>query len=248
MNLAPLCTAMVRFTMSGTTVERRDQVLITRLSPREREASTLVCRCSSTKGPLCTERGMAGSWFLLLVPAADDHLVRALVVAGLVALGRHAPRRRRMAAAGGAPLAAAHRVVDRVHRHAAVVRAAAQPALAPRLAEGDVLVIEVADLADRGVALDVHPPHLARGQLDLRPAAVARHQLRAGAGAAHHLAALAELELDVVDHRAERDEAQRQGVADVDLGLLARHHLRPDRQAVGPDDVALLAVGGMQQG
>ena len=53
--------------------------------------------------------------------AADDELVRRLVVAGLVALGRLAPRRHRVTAALGAAFAAAMRVVDRVHRGAAHV-------------------------------------------------------------------------------------------------------------------------------
>ena len=61
------------------------------------------------------------------------NLVGALVLAGLLALGREAPRRDRVAAARGAAFAAAVRVIDRVHGDAAVVRAAAQPALRPAL-------------------------------------------------------------------------------------------------------------------
>src|SRR4051794_26577269 len=152
-----------------------------------------------------------------------------------------------MAAAGGPALAAAHGMVHRVHGDAAVVRFPAQPAVAPGLADGDVLMIQVPHLAHGGVALDVHLAHLARGQLDLGPGAVARHELGAAAGAPHHLAALADLELDVVDHRAQGDAAQRQGVADVDLDVLARHHLGAHLQAVRPQDVALLAVGIVQQ-
>src|SRR3954462_4709606 len=139
-------------------------------------------------------------------------------------------------------------MVDRVHGDAAVVGLPAQPAVAARLADRHVLVLQVAHLADGGVALDVHPPHLARGELDLRPAAVAGHQLRAAAGRADHLAPLADLELDVVDHRAQRDLAQGERVADVDLGALARHHLGAHLQAVRPEDVALLAVRVVQQG
>ena len=47
----PLCTAMVRPMKSGSTVERRDQVLIGRLSLPARAASTFFCRCPSTNGP-----------------------------------------------------------------------------------------------------------------------------------------------------------------------------------------------------
>ncbi len=40
----PLCTAMVSPTKSGMMVERRDQVLIGRLSLVARAASTFACR------------------------------------------------------------------------------------------------------------------------------------------------------------------------------------------------------------
>src|SRR6185436_8778148 len=101
----------------------------------------------------------------LLLSPLDDESIRALRVARLVALGRHAPRRHRMAAARGLALAAAERVVDRVHRDAAHVRPLAEPPAPPRLADRDVLVIEVADLADRGEALHVDLANLARRHL-----------------------------------------------------------------------------------
>ena len=52
----PLCTAIVRPTKSGVTVERRDQVLIGFLSLTARAASTFDCRWSSTNGPFLIER------------------------------------------------------------------------------------------------------------------------------------------------------------------------------------------------
>src|SRR5687767_13749418 len=55
----PLCTAMVRPTNSGTMVERRDQVLIGRLSLLLRALSTLAIRWWSTKGPFLIERAIA---------------------------------------------------------------------------------------------------------------------------------------------------------------------------------------------
>src|SRR5581483_3968283 len=67
---------------------------------------------------------------LLRVPARHDEFTGALVLARLLALGREAPGRNRMTAAGGAAFAAAVRMVDRVHRHAAVMRLLAHPALA----------------------------------------------------------------------------------------------------------------------
>src|SRR5690242_3973944 len=102
----------------------------------------------------------------LLLPAAtaaDDQLVGFLVLAArALAERRHAPRGDRVAAALRLALAAAVRVVDGVHRRATHGRALAPPAAAPRLAAGDVLVVDVADLADRRPADERHPAQLAR--------------------------------------------------------------------------------------
>src|SRR5439155_13074651 len=97
------------------------------------------------------ERGRS----FLLRTTPHDELVAQLALAGLETLGDLAPRRARMTAAGALALAAAHRMVDRIHGDAAHARMAAQPSHAPRLAVGDVLVIEVPDLAHHRAAVHV---------------------------------------------------------------------------------------------
>src|SRR5262249_60195601 len=83
--------------------------------------------------------------------AAADQLGGFLVpAAGSLPERRHAPGGDRVAAALRLALAAAVRVVNRVHRRAAHRRALAQPAAAAGLADGDVLVVGVPDLPDRG--------------------------------------------------------------------------------------------------
>src|SRR4051794_35885810 len=152
-----------------------------------------------------------------------------------------------MAPGGGGALAAAVRVVDRVHRGAAGLGAHAEVALAARLAHGDVLVVGVADRADGCAAQLADHPHLAGGQAQGRHAGLARHQLDARAGAAGELPAAARLELDVVNDGADRDAQQRQRVADGDVGQRARLDRHADLQAVGGGDVGLLAVEVVQQ-
>src|SRR6185295_12051237 len=49
--LRPSCTAIVCPTISGVSVERRDHVLTTRLSPASLRRSILTRRCSSMNGP-----------------------------------------------------------------------------------------------------------------------------------------------------------------------------------------------------
>ena len=175
--------------------------------------------------------------------ALNDELVARLRPARLVTLGRHAPRRHRVTATRGLAFTAAERVIDRVHRDAAHVRALAQPAAAAGLADRHVLVIDVADLADRREAVLVDLANLARRHLDRDVVAFLGHDLHAGAGAARHLPALAGLQLDVVHHRALRDVLQRQAVARQDVDVVAGDDRVADLQPDRLQDVALLAVG-----
>src|SRR5688572_16581937 len=107
-------------------------------------------------------------------------------------------------ALAGLALAAAVRVVDRVHDDAADRRADAAPALRAGLAVNDQAVVVVADFADRRATVHVHLAHLGRPQTDRRVETFARHELCGGAGAARELTAATRLELDVVDLRADR--------------------------------------------
>src|ERR1041385_3400144 len=108
MNLLPLCTASVWPTNSGTTVERRAQVLTTRFSPLRFIVSMRRNSDCTTYGPFLIERAIRSS----LLPAAHDERIAQLAPAGLESLGDLAPRRRGVTAARRLALAAAHRVVD----------------------------------------------------------------------------------------------------------------------------------------
>ena len=60
-------------------------------------------------------------------------------------------------------------------------------------------------------------------------------------------AALAELQLDIVDDRADRHVADRHGVAGLDVDLIAGDHLVADGEALRRQDVGQLAVGVADQ-
>src|SRR5689334_2208957 len=126
-----------------------------------------------------------------------------------------------MASTGGLALAAAERVVDRVHGDATGLRLHALPPVAAGLADLDELGLGVADLADRGAAVDRHAAHLRRREAQGGEVALLGHELHARAGAARHLAAGTRLDLDVVHGGADRDVAHRHGVADADVRALA---------------------------
>ena len=60
-------------------------------------------------------------------------------------------------------------------------------------------------------------------------------------------AALADLHLDIVDDGADRDVAERHGVARLHVDLLAGDDAVADRQALRRQDVGQLAVGVVDQ-
>src|SRR5882757_6489307 len=143
--------------MSGISVDRRDHVLMTRLSPRLFSSSTFFNRWSSTNGPLLSDLGTLPSSLRSAPPHNGGVGVLALLARPAFLL---APGRRRVPATRGLALATAQRVVDGVHRHAPDARPLALPATPPRLADRDQLGLRVADLADRGAAGDGNQPHL----------------------------------------------------------------------------------------
>src|SRR5690242_12640058 len=115
---------------------------------------------------------------LPLVPAAAtaDQPVTRLVRPAGPAL-RLAPRADRVTSARALAFTAAKRVVDRVHGHAADGRALALPPVTARLAQLDVALLGVADLADGGPAGRVDPPDLAGRHPQLGEAALLGEQL-----------------------------------------------------------------------
>src|SRR5690606_11555710 len=167
------------------------------------------------------------TWHGRLAPTiAHDELLGALVLAGLVTLGRDAPRGDRMRVAlAGLGLTTTVRVVDGVHGRTADGRANAAPTLGAGLAQLLQVVPDVADFPDGGAALDRHLAHFARTQAKRGVALFASDQLDAGAGGTRQLGALAGLHLDAVHGGADRDVAQRQGIARADRGVTPGNHL-----------------------
>src|SRR5215470_9348671 len=177
-------------------MDRRDQVLITVLVPFSFCTSTFFIRWSSTKGPFFRLRGIeACSLPLVLAAAAADQPVTGLVLPAGTAF-RLTPRADRVATARGLALATAVRVVNRVHGDATDRRTLALPAVAARLAELDVAVLGVADLADGRAALDGHPADFAGWHAERGVRAFLGEQLDAGARGPRDLRASAWPHLD----------------------------------------------------
>src|SRR4051794_11872814 len=144
-------------------------------------------------------------------------------------------------------LAAAVRVVDGIHRNTSALWALALVTVAAGLADLDVLVLGVRDRSHSRAALTPDHPDLGRGQPQADHRALLRHDLDGRARGAAELAALAGDQLDVVHDGSGRDSGQRKRVARRDVGALPGDHLGADAQALRGQDVALLAVGVVEQ-
>ena len=102
------------------------------------------------------------------------------------------------------------RVVDRVHHDTADRRALAEPARAACRTRGFIHVIDIGNLTDNGEAVFGDEADFTTRELDLAELAVLGDEFSSGTGGADQLSTLARLELDVVDHRVQRDVADRE--------------------------------------
>ena len=130
---------------------------------------------------------------------------------------------------------------------AAAARANAHVTLAAGLAQVDVLMVNVGNDADGGDAVQTNVAHLTGRQTNQSVAVLLRHQLSHDASGTDQLAALAGVELNVVDHGTNGDVLEGQSVAGLDVRVGASHNGVADLQAVGSQDVALDAVGVLDQ-
>mmetsp|Transcript_35993 Transcript_35993/g.91222 ORF Transcript_35993/g.91222 Transcript_35993/m.91222 type:complete len:211 (-) Transcript_35993:321-953(-) len=197
--------------------------------------------CTSPRRPPRVARGAQAE--LLVVSSAQDELARVLLlVARADALGVPAPGRARGPPARAPALAAAHRVVDGVHRDTAHLGPPPDPPAGARLAQHALPVAEVAHRADGGGAPAQHLAHLARGELDHHVPFLLGDETRARARRAHELRSAAWRELDVVDVEAVGDDGEGHRVAHLEgRALAALEHLAL-LQPVGRQDVRGRAV------
>src|SRR6266478_1154941 len=158
--------------------DARAQVRITFFSRVAFSLSILAFSGSLMNGPFFVDLliYLLASSFLLAPP--DDQFVRGLLrLPGSIAERGLAPGRLRVAAGARLALAATVRVVDGVHRRASDSGADSEPPAASRLTARLVLVLDVTDLADSGLAADVDPAKLARRHPDDCVVAFLREQL-----------------------------------------------------------------------
>src|SRR5690606_15203270 len=134
-----------------------------------------------------------------LAPPDDVFVRRLVLLPGLEAAGRCAPRgHRRFPPDGSLPFTTAVRVVHGVHHRTANRRTASEPARPSRFTDRDQFVIQVAHLTDGGPAFLANHADFAGCETDDGIVAFFPQQLRLGARRTHQLSAAARLQLDVV--------------------------------------------------
>ena len=98
-------------------------------------------------------------------------------------------------------------------------------------ADIDQVVLAIADDTDCRAALDRDHSHLAGRKTQRSVLSFLRHELRAVAGCADHLSALARMHLNVVYHSTDRNAGEREAVPDFYFSLSAVLDRCTDREA-----------------
>ena len=148
----------------------------------------------------------------------------------------------------GTAFATTVRVIAGVHDRATAAGTNAHVALAASLAQVDVLVVEVRNNADGSDAVQTNVTHLAGGQTNQSVTIFLSHQLSHDASGTDQLAALAGIQLNVMDHGTDGDVLEGQSVTGLDVGVGAGHNLVANLQTIGSQDVALDAVLILDEG
>ena len=173
---------------------------------------------------------------------------RSLVLAGLLALGRLAPRRDRVTAARGAAFAAAVRVVDRVHGDAANVRACGPASACGRPCRSRSFMWSGFDTAP---TVAMQRPCTMRSSPEFEPQdARSRRRGRRSARRCRPSARSGRPCRASSRHCGRWCRpgcCERHGVAGLHVDLLAGDHGVAGRQALRREDVGQLAVGVLDQ-
>jgi len=153
-----------------------------------------------------------------------------------------------MSAAAGLAFSPAHRMVDRVHGNAAVVRFLAHVTFLAGFAELDIHVFNIADLADSGAAFNMNLSDFAARQLDLGIFAFFSAERGDLSCRSDHSGAASRNHFNIMDFQADGNILDFQAVAGFQFRFFAVHDDIADLEAVRCDNVLLLAVSIEQQG
>ena len=164
-----------------------------------------------------------------------------------MSLGRHAPGGAGMTAAGGFAFAAAHGMIHGIHYHAANVRTPPQPSGTARLADVHVFMFVVSHLADGRHAFNEDLADFSGRQPHLGVTPFLGHQLTVSARRANQLSAASNLQLYIVNQRAQWNVPQGNGIARFDIRFLPADQNLADADLRRGHNVSFLTVAIIQK-
>src|SRR3989337_1620434 len=119
----------------------------------------------------------------------------------------------------------AERMVNGIHGHASNDGPPTEPSISAGLAQGNILVFDIAHLTDGSITILEDQPNLPRRKLNMGISSLFRHQLSIGSRAAYDLTPFSSFQLDVMNQRSSRNISQRKSIARLNIGCRACHHL-----------------------
>src|SRR5574340_658661 len=115
-------------------------------------------------------------------------------------------------------------MINGVHDHPSDLGTFAEPACPARFTDTDILMVDIADLSDGGLAFHEDLPDLAGGKSNLCISLFFGHQLAVSAGGSDQLSPLADLQFQIMDQRPQGNVLQRYGIAGFDVGFITADH------------------------
>src|SRR5882724_1025106 len=152
-----------------------------------------------------------------------------LFVACPIALRQQTPGRSQLlptATGFGFACATAVRVINRIAGDTAVDRPDAAMAGTSCLAENDVFVLRISDLANSRVAILVDAPDFTGRKANLGIAFVAGHKSRSATCRSDHLSATSGCQFEIMNRETDRNGAKRKTVAHFRRSSWAAHEFR----------------------
>jgi len=140
------------------------------------------------------------------------------------------------------PLAATHRVVDGIHRHATNVGTSSKPSASSSFSARHIHVIDVAYLANRRVRVFMNSPDLSGRKSHQRVASLPVVQDGLLAGATSHLSSAAGNNFDIMNDRSQWDGLQRERIADFRRNIFTRNNLSSNFKPVRRQNITLDSV------
>src|SRR5208337_1119849 len=138
-------------------------------------------------------------------------------------------------------------MVNRVLCHTANSRPHSHPTCSAGLPNADVLMVQVAYLADGGHALGPDSANFPGVQAQGCVLAFACQKLHGRTGAPPKLPSRSLLQLHVVEDGTNRDRSHRKRVARFYVGISTGHDAVADLQAEGCDDITLFSIRIMEE-